>query len=72
MSKVVKNQLTYRAPYLTAPVEPVKKQFLFRGRVYFKKFMCKYSFLYRLDRWFSRLNGFTRVILGPYIACCSV
>ena len=29
-------------------------------------------FLYRLDRWFSRLNDFTLVILGPFIACCSV
>ena len=29
-------------------------------------------FLYRLDRWFSRLNGFTLVLLGPFIACCSV
>ena len=24
-------------------------------------------FLYRLNRWFYRLNGFTLVILGPFI-----
>ena len=29
-------------------------------------------FFYRLDRWFSRLNGLTLVILGPFIACCLV
>ena len=31
-----------------------------------------FSFLYRLDRWVSRLNGFTLVILGPFIVCCSM
>ena len=25
-----------------------------------------------VDRWFSRLNGFKLVILGPFIVCCSV
>ena len=30
------------------------------------------KFLYRLDLWFSSLNGFTLLILGPFIACCSV
>ena len=29
-------------------------------------------FLNRLDRWFSHLNGLTLLILGPFIACCSV
>ena len=29
-------------------------------------------FLYRLDRWFSRLNGFALIILGPFRAFCSV
>ena len=31
-----------------------------------------FFYIYILDRWFSRLNGFTLVILGPLIACCSV
>ena len=29
-------------------------------------------FLYRFDRWFSHLNGFKLVVLGHFIACCSV
>ena len=34
--------------------------------------VSRFFILYRLDRWFSRLNGFTLVIYGPFIACCSV
>ena len=29
-------------------------------------------FLYRLVNWFSRFNDFTLIILGTFIACCSV
>ena len=50
---------------------------LFWNLMYSSCFCNLYVFLvsrfsYRLDRWFSRLNGFTLVILGPFIACCSV
>ena len=34
--------------------------------------VCLCCFLYWLDRWVSRLNGFTLVILEPFIACCFV